>query len=263
MLIDTHAHLANGRLAARADEVIAAAAQVGVTGIICATADLHDSKAAVALARKHANVWRLAGVHPHEAKDVNDETLRQIADLAGLDDKCIAIGEIGLDYHYDFSPRDVQQQVFAAQLELAHKLDMPVVIHTREAFEETMSVLGQSQVDPSRVIFHSFTGDADAARAVLDYGATISYSGIATFKKAEDIREGAALAPADRILVETDAPFLSPEPVRKIKVNEPANVVHVARRLAELRGESVEAFAQQTTANVERLFGITLPHSSV
>ncbi|NBB96483.1 MAG: YchF/TatD family DNA exonuclease [Planctomycetes bacterium] len=263
MLIDTHAHLARGRLADRADEVIAAAVEAGVGGIICATADLHDSKAAVALARRHENVRRLAGVHPHAARDVNDETLRQIEDLAGLDGNCIAIGEIGLDYHYDNSPRDDQQRVFAAQLDLARRLDMPVVIHTREAFEETMSILRQSRVDPGRVMFHSFTGDAGAARAVLDYGAAISYSGIATFKKADDIRKGAAIVPADRILAETDAPFLSPEPVRNMKANEPANVVHVARRLAQLRGASLEDFARQTTTNAERLFGITMDRSGI
>jgi TatD DNase family protein len=258
MLIDTHAHLAQGRLAGKTAELLDRAKTARVAGVVCATANLHDSKAAVALARKHENIWRLAGVHPHDAKDANNETLRQIEDLAGLDENCIAIGEIGLDYHYDFSPRDDQQRVFAAQLDLARRLDMPVIIHTREAFEETMSILQQSQVAPGRVIFHSFTGDANAARTVLDYGATISYSGIATFKKANDIREGAALVPADRILVETDAPFLSPEPVRKMKINEPANVVHVARRLAELRGETFETFAAQTTANACRLFGIVL-----
>ncbi len=258
MLIDTHAHLARGRLAGKTAEVLDRAKANGVAGVICATSDLAESKAAVGLARQFENFWRLAGVHPHDAKEVNDETLRQIEDLAGLDENCIAIGEIGLDYHYDYSPREDQRRVFAAQLALADRLEMPIVIHTREAFEETMAVLRESGVSGSRVIFHSFTGDAAAAREVLDFGAAISYSGIATFKNAGDIRQAAALTPAERILVETDAPFLSPEPVRKQKTNEPANVVHVARRLAELRGMPFDDFAAQTTDNAIRLLGITL-----
>lgn len=258
MLIDTHAHLARGRLAGQTAEVLARASEAGVGGVICATSDLAESKAAVSLAREFENFWRMAGVHPHDAKEVNDETLRQIDDLAGLDEHCIAIGEIGLDYHYDYSPREDQRRVFAAQLELARRRALPIVIHTREAFEETMAILRESGVDGSRVVFHSFTGNGTAAREVLDFGAVLSYSGIATFKNADDIRQGAALAPADRIMVETDAPFLSPEPVRKMKVNEPANVVHVARRLAELRGETFEAFAAQTTATATTFFGLQL-----
>lgn len=254
MLIDTHCHIARGRLGGRAEELLAEARQAGVVAMICATSDLDESKAAVALAREHESIFRLAGVHPHEAANVNDETLRQIEDLARLDANCLAIGEIGLDYHYDYSPREDQRRAFAAQLDLAARLDRPIVIHTREAFDDTMAILGQAGLDGQRVIFHSFTGNASQCQAVLDFGSAVSYSGIVTFNSAEDIRAGALLVPADRILVETDAPFLSPEPVRKQKTNTPANVVHVARFLADLRGEPFEAFAEQTTANAGRLF---------
>jgi TatD DNase family protein len=170
----------------------------------------------------------------------------------------VALGEIGLDYHYDFSPREDQQRVFAAQIELADRLDRKIVIHTREALDDALAILAGSGFDATRAVFHSVTADADGVRRMLDTGATVSFSGIVTFKKTGYLRQAAAVVPDDRLLVETDAPFLSPEPVRKLKTNEPANVAHVARCLAGVRDVSEGRLAEQTTANAVRFFELDL-----
>jgi TatD DNase family protein len=252
-LIDTHCHLCHGRLRNDADEAIARAVEAGVVAMVCAASDLAESKAALGVARTNPRVRCLAGVHPHDAKDVNDETLRQIGDLAGKD-RNVAVGEIGLDYHYDFSPRPDQQRVFAAQLELAAQLGKKVVIHTREALDDTLAILAESGFDASRVAFHSVTAESAGVRRMLETGAMVSFSGIVTFKKTQYLRDAAALVPADRLMIETDAPFLSPEPVRKMKTNEPANVVHVARCLAGVRDVCEDQLAEQTTANAAAFF---------
>lgn len=230
-----------------------------MVAMICATSDLDETCSAAELAQRDAsrNVYCLAGVHPHEAVNVSPESLRQVEKYLALP-RCVALGEIGLDYHYDYSPRENQRRAFAEQLEIARLQNSPVVIHTREAFEETMSILAESGINGKSVLFHSFTGGPEQADRVLEIGASISYSGIATFKKADDIRQAAAITPDERIMIETDAPFLSPEPVRKMKTNEPANVVHVAKRLAKVRSTPIEQFARQTTENAVRFFGLIL-----
>jgi TatD DNase family protein len=200
-------------------------------------------------------VYALAGVHPHEAKDVPEGYLDEVGRCAAHE-RNVAVGEIGLDYHYDFSPRPAQREVFAAQLDLAGRLGKPVVIHSREAIDDTLAVLADAGVPGERLVFHSFTAGPDDVRRVLDLGAVVSFAGVVTFARADDNRRAARLVPADRLLIETDAPYLSPEPVRKIKTNEPANVLHTLRKLAEVRAEPPEALAEQTTANARRFFGI-------
>jgi len=254
-LIDTHCHLADKRLGRNIDKVLSLAAGAGVSRMISAAANLPDARIAAELASQHAEVYCTAGVHPHHAADHNKSYLAEIEQLAGLE-RNVAIGEIGLDYHYDYSPRPRQQEAFAEQIALADKLGKVIVIHTREAFDDTMTIIADSGVSGDRFVFHSFTGDADQARRILDIGAMVSFSGIATFKTADDIRGGAAIVPDDRIMVETDAPYLSPVPVRNVRPNQPAYVAHVATCLAELRGVDVEQFAEQTTSNAERFFGI-------
>ncbi len=222
--------------------------------MIAAASEVSDSAAAAVLARQHEPVFFTAGVHPHHAKDAAEDYLADIEELT-RQPKNVAVGEIGLDYHYDFSPRDVQRRVFAEQLALAKRLGKPVVIHTREAFADTLAALAASGVDARRVVFHSFTGPPAEAGRALDLGATIGFSGIVTFKKAAETRASAALVPEDRLLVETDAPYLSPEPVRRMKTNEPAHVAHVAACLAAVRNTSPERIAELTTANASRFFG--------
>ena len=254
-LIDTHCHLADRRLARNIDQVISDAATAGVNTMISASANIPDARIAVDIASKHAEVFCTAGVHPHHAAEQDEEYLAEIEQLAAHE-RNVAIGEIGLDYHYDYSPRPRQQEVFAEQLALAARLGKPIVIHTREAFDDTMAIIRESGVDGRAMVFHSFTGGLGEVRCVLDIGAMVSFSGIATFKTAEDIRAGATIVPDDRILVETDAPYLSPEPVRNARVNQPAYVAHVAACLAAVRGTDLEQFAEQTTANAERFFSL-------
>jgi TatD DNase family protein len=256
ILIDTHCHLTHERLAARADLVVAEARAAGVALCITAASDVEDSRRAAALASRLEGVYASAGVHPHEAKDAPGdylEQLEQIAHSAGK--KCVAVGEMGLDYHYDFSPRDRQRQVFEEQLDLAARLGLPVIVHCREAAEDTLAILARAAGKLAGVI-HSFTGDSVEVRRFLEQGWHIGFAGIITFKNAQANREAARLVPADRVLVETDAPYLSPEPVRKIFPNVPAHIVHTARLLAELRGVALEALAEQTTANARRLFNL-------
>ena len=253
--IDTHCHLIHGRLRDQVDDVLARARDAGVVACLCAVGDLTEARAALGLAGKHANVRAMAGVHPHDAKDVPGDYLDRLERLAAHE-RNVAIGEIGLDYHYEYSPRAEQQRVFAEQLALARRLGKPVVIHTREAFEDTLAILAESGAAGEDLVFHSFTGEAGPTRRVLDLGAMVSYSGIVTFKRTAGLRDTAAIVPDDKLLVETDAPFLSPEPVRKMRTNEPANVAHVARCLAEVRGVTAESLAERTTANAVRHFGI-------
>ncbi|MBT3279757.1 MAG: TatD family hydrolase [Phycisphaerales bacterium] len=255
MFIDTHCHLAHKRLNDATSDYLTQAADFGVYTVLCAASDLEESRAAGQLAADYRGVFALAGIHPHEAKTVTAEGLDEIRSLLDAP-RCVALGEIGLDYHYDFSPRETQRDAFAAQLAIAAETSMPVVIHTREAFEDTMRILRESAVDKSAVLFHSFTGNADEAREVIDLGCSISYSGIMTFKNAEDIRAAAKVTPLDKLMIETDAPFLSPEPVRSVQPNTPAHVLHVATRLAEVRETSLEEIGLATTANAERFFSL-------
>jgi TatD DNase family protein len=188
-------------------------------------------------------------VHPHDASKATPETFAAIEALSA-DAKVLAIGEIGLDYHYDFSPRDVQREVFIEQLKLAGRAGKPVVIHTREAWEDTLLVLRQHWTGSG--IMHCFTGTPDQAREALDLGFHLSFGGVLTFPKADTVRDAARLAPEDRLLVETDAPYLAPVP-RRGKRNEPAFIVETVRRLAEVRGVAPEHIAEITSRNFERL----------
>jgi len=256
-LIDTHCHLAHGRLRQNLDDVLQRARAAGVVACICAAGNLHEARTALGLARTHEGVYFTAGVHPHDAKDAGEGYLEALAQLCA-EGRNVAVGEIGLDYHYDFSPRDVQQRVFAEQLACAREIGKVIVIHTREAFEDTLAILAESGVDCGRVVFHSFTGGVDDGRRALETGAAISFSGIATFKRADELRKLAAVVPDERILIETDSPYLSPEPVRKMRTNEPANVAHVAACLAAVRGTTPDALAELTTQNAARLFDLDI-----
>jgi len=254
-LIDTHCHLAHGRLRQQLAGVFDRARAAGVGRMICATGTIHESKAALSLAHQHDFLWCTAGLHPHDAKEAGPNYLDAIERLAA-DAKNVAVGEIGLDYHYDFSPREDQRRVFSEQLDLARRLGKRIVIHTREAFDETMAILLASGVAGEGVVLHCCTEDAANVRRALDWGATISFSGIVTFKKTGYLREAARIVPDGRLLIETDSPFCSPEPVRKMRTNEPAHVAHVAARLAAVRNTTPEAIAELTGAAAVRFFGL-------
>ncbi|HEX6595955.1 MAG TPA: TatD family hydrolase [Acidimicrobiales bacterium] len=247
MWTDTHCHLQYEGLPP--DALERAAAQ-GVDRIICVGTDATTSKAAIdAAAAAPGRVWATVGVHPHEAKGGTDEILPLI-DQPGV----VAVGECGLDYHYDHSPRDIQRAAFAAQIALARIHDKALVIHTREAWDETFAILHNESV-PERVVFHCFTGGPDEARLAVQMGAYLSFSGILTFKNADDIRAAAAKCPPDRLLVETDAPYLAPAPHRGT-ANEPAHVSLVGAALAEVRGDTPEHIAEVTSVNASTVFNL-------
>jgi TatD DNase family protein len=206
-----------------------------------------DLETAIRQAERYPFIAATIGVHPHDASKATAETFERLRHLAAHP-KVAAIGEIGLDYHYDFSPRDVQQSVFRKQLEIAAEAGKPVVIHTREAWADTMALVGPAR----RGILHCFTGDAQQAREALDLGFHLAFGGVLTFPNAEAVRQAARMTPVDRMLLETDCPYLAPVPHRGRR-NEPAFVVEVARRLAEVRGCTLDEIASQTTRNFERL----------
>jgi TatD DNase family protein len=254
-VIDTHCHLTDRRLGCRLEEVLARACEAGVGKMICSASDVADSHAAAEIAAAHEGVYFTAGVHPHEAKNAAAGYLDELAALVGHE-KNVAIGEIGLDYHYDFSPRDAQHRMFSEQLALAGRLGKAIVVHTREAFEDTMAILAEQGADWERLVFHSFTAGPAEVRQLVERRCYVSFSGILTFKNAADVRSAAALVPPDRLLVETDAPYLTPEPMRHIKTNEPANVVHVLARLAQVLGQPAEELAERILENALRFLRI-------
>ncbi len=251
-LTDSHCHLDNKQFDPDREAVIERALAAGVgTMLAIGTGDgPRDLECAIRLAEAHSCIWATVGVHPHTAAAASPETFERLGEL-GRHPKVVAIGEIGLDYHYDFSPRDVQREVFEKQLALAADADLPVSIHTREAWADTLDVLRAHPVRAGGV-FHCFTAGAREADQALDLGFHLSFGGIVTFPKADAVREAAALTPLDRLLVETDAPYLAPVPLRG-KRNEPAFSTATARRLALAKGASEEEIASGTTKNFERL----------
>jgi TatD DNase family protein len=250
-LVDTHCHLDDEKFDPDRAQVIERALAAGVE-LMMAIGTGGDLDVAIRQAERYPFIYATIGVHPHDAAKATPDTFARLRDLAGHP-KVLAIGEIGLDYHYDFSPRDVQRSVFDRQLEIAADFHKPIVIHTREAWEDTMAqVTSLSTCLPYGGIMHCFTGDAAQARQALDAGFHLSFGGVLTFPKAESLREAARIAPEDRLLVETDCPYLAPVPHRG-KRNEPAFVVDTARRLADVRGVTPEAIAACTTRNFRAL----------
>jgi TatD DNase family protein len=224
------------------DAALARAREQGVVGFVNVGCDADDSRKAIAIAERHLDVWATVGLHPHEAKNGVDTIVALFAHP-----KVMAVGECGLDYFYDHSPRDIQRIAFAEQIALAHQLKLPLVIHTRDAWIDTFDILA-AEGTPTTTIFHCFTAGPDEARRCLDLGAYLSFSGIVTFKTATDNQAAAALCPADRLLAETDTPYLAPIPHRGRR-NEPAWVRHVCEKLAEIRREPLEDVARATRTN--------------
>ena len=258
MLVDAHCHLTGNHLPPEALEpVLVRARAEGVTGFIAVGTDLEDSRLVLELARTVPGVRASLGVHPHEAKTWTPEVEAGLA--AMVEDAAVCfVGETGLDWHYDLSPREEQEAAFRAQIRLARRIRKPLMIHTRSAPEATLRILAEEAPDGARGIIHCFSEDRAFAARALDLGLHLSFSGIATFKKAEAVREVAAWAPADRILVETDAPFLAPVPYRG-KPNEPGFVRFTAEAVAALRGIPTAKLAELTTRNLEALCGWAPP----
>jgi TatD DNase family protein len=256
-MIDSHCHLAGEEFAADLDEVIGRARLGGVSGALCILAAGNDaeSQRAETLRQAWPAVRFAAGIHPHQAGDFAGSTDAgvEVVRRAVQAHHACAIGEIGLDYHYDFSPRNVQRAVFRAQVELAIELGLPVIIHTREATDDTFRVLREAGGGRIRGVFHCFTGDEAMARTAFDLDFYLSFAGIVTFPRADAIRSAARITPSNRFLAETDAPYLAPVPHRGRR-NEPAYVAEVVAKLAEIRGAPAGEVAAQVTENFNQLF---------
>ena len=253
MLIDTHTHLDDTRYDGDRDETIERARKAGVCAFLTIGCDLATSRSAVTLADQHGDVYASVGVHPHEVKHIGDGWYDELRRLA-RHKKVVAYGEIGLDYHYNHSSPQEQRQRFREQVQLARELRLPVIIHTREAQQDTIAILKEEMASEVGGVFHCFSGDAWLAKDALDLGFYLSFSGILTFQNATMLREIARQTPLDRVLIETDCPYLTPVPHRG-KRNEPAFVSHVARQLAEIHSElSLEKIEEATTDNARRLF---------
>ncbi|MEM7227750.1 MAG: TatD family hydrolase [Planctomycetota bacterium] len=257
-MIDTHCHLTFRDFTDRVDDVIADAHAAGVHTMITVATTAEDAPRALAIATEHNSVYCTAGVHPlYSDQPRNWDVIRKTVEHP----RCVAWGELGLDNHYDRPPRALQDAVLSEQLALIESarddgLDKPIVVHCREAFDDVLAAFRTSSLDPARFVFHCFTGSVDDARAVLDYGACISFTGVVTFRNAREVADAAVLVPTDRIMVETDAPFLTPEPHRTVRPNEPKHVVHTAHFIADRRGISAEEFERQTDANARAFFGL-------
>lgn len=251
-MIDTHAHLNDEKFSADLDAVIARAVDAGVECIVVCGYDIASSRDAVAMAERYEPVYASVGVHPHDAKSWNAEIARELRELSARE-QVIAIGEIGLDFHYDFSPRPDQFRAFDEQVALAWELGMPIIVHSRESNPEVLQVLKGHAANIVGCVFHCFSGDEELAREVLDLGFYIGIDGPITYKASEKLRRVVAMCPADRLLVETDCPYLTPVPHRG-KRNEPAYVRYVMEEAARVKQMPVEELDRVTTANARALF---------
>lgn len=257
--IDSHCHIDGPEFDADRGEVIARARDAGVTTMLnVGTGEPHSGafERAVVLAEAHPEIYAAVGVHPHDAKLFDEAAEERLVGLIKKSRRVVAWGEIGLDYHYDHSPRDVQRDVLRRQLTLAHELNLPVIIHSREADEDTINILREKLSGYQRAgVLHCFGGSLQMARDAIDLGFYVSFAGNLTFKKAEDLRDIARQLPLERLMVETDCPYLTPVPFRG-KRNEPARVVETASCLAQLHGREVSEVARITSENFGRLFGV-------
>jgi TatD DNase family protein len=262
MFVDSHAHIDGEEYDADRDDVIKRARDAGLIAILnVGTGDPHSGtlERAVRVAEQYEEVYAAVGVHPHDARLFDEAAEQRLNKLVRQSARVIAWGEIGLDYHYDHSPRDVQREVFARQLKLAREASLPVIIHSREADEETVEIL-RDEWHGSGLggVMHCFGGSVEMAQNVLELGFTISFAGNVTFKKAENLREAARLVPLKRLFIETDCPYLTPVPFRGRR-NEPARVVEVARCLADLHALETEELGRITAENFYRFFNLSLP----
>lgn len=247
---DSHCHVYDDKVPGGPDGSLDAARAGGIGGFVVVGCDRATSLAAIAIAERHNDVWATVGVHPHEATNGIDT----IRDLIRHPD-VMAIGEAGLDYFYDHSPRATQRQVFAEHIQLAHEHDLPLVIHTRDAWDETFEIL-DAETTPTRTVFHCFTGGPSELDRCLERGAHVSFSGIVSFPSATDLREAAIRCPLSRMLIETDSPYLAPVPHRG-RPNQPAWVAAVGTTIADLRGTSIAEIATATTANAHTVFNLS------
>ncbi|MGI5887638.1 MAG: TatD family hydrolase [Syntrophomonadaceae bacterium] len=252
MYTDTHAHLQKEALKDSLENILNRAQAAGVTTIMCIGYDRASSEEAVQLAQKYPQIYAVVGVHPHDAKELDEDTLERLYQL-GREPKVVAIGEIGLDFYRDLSPRDVQRQAFSQQIKLAQELGKPIVVHDRDAHQEVLDTIRQEKAGSNGGIMHCYSGHLPLAIDLMKEGFYISIAGPVSYKNASKTKEVAARIPLERLLIETDCPYLTPEPLRG-KPNEPANVVYVAQTIAQLRRKPVEEIAYLTSRNAAEVY---------
>jgi len=256
MLIDTHCHLTYPGLVEQKDAVIARAAAAGVTRMITIGTDQADHLKVLAEVQRSPAVLGALGIHPHHAHEVDSHFVAALRKQFANQAKLVAVGECGLDYHHAQAPHVVQKRIFEWQLELAAELHLPLILHVRDAHEDALAIVARHR--PEAFVVHCFTGNVMEVEAWLTLGAYIGFTGIVTYKNASHVADACRRVPDDRLLVETDAPYLSPVPKRNVKINEPSFVRHTAEYIATIRGTTLDAIAQSTTANTVRLFGESL-----
>ena len=261
-MIDTHCHLTGDRYEGGVGPILTSARAAGLSAMIAVAVDVEDAKAAQSLSEAEPDVWCTAGVHPSEAgRDHDVEQLRQLMKHP----RCVAWGEMGLDGHWPDPPLERQKLLLESQLEVVMAADsvgarpLPLVLHSRKALAEVLGLLGETPIAGDRFIFHCFTDGPDEVKKVLQLGSCVSFTGVVTYRNAADVAAASDLVPLDQLMVETDSPYLTPEPLRGQRPNQPANVVHVARFLAARRGMSLADFDAATDATAQRVFGLSLP----
>ncbi|WP_352420331.1 TatD family hydrolase [Proteiniborus sp.] len=252
MLIDSHAHLDDEKFDNDRDKIIKDLNNQDIELVINPGSDVASSVKAISLAKEYDNIYAAVGVHPHDVKDMDDATIQLLSSLAN-NEKVVAIGEIGLDYHYDYSPRDAQKKWFIEQIRLAKKLQLPIIVHEREASQDMYNILKQEADGNLSGVLHCYSGSLEMAKEYLKMGFYLSFAGPVTFKNSRVSKEVAKNIPLDRMLIETDSPYLAPEPKRG-KRNEPLNVRYVAAMIAELRQISFDEVAIETNKNTKKLF---------
>jgi len=255
VIFDTHAHYDDERFDEDRFELLEELHKSGIKYILNAASDIESTKMGIMLAEKYDFVYTAAGIHPHNAKAANQNTMRELENLINSCKKVVAVGEIGLDYHYDFSPREVQKECFITQINLAKKLNLPIIIHNRESHKDVMDIIKAEDAKAVGGVFHCYSGSVEMAREVLKNNFYISFSGVVTFKNAKKIIDVVKFVPDDMFLVETDCPYLAPEPFRG-KRNHSGYLPYIIQKIAEIKGLSYEKVAELTMENGRRLFRI-------
>lgn len=255
MLIDAHAHLTFDAFSGQIESVLSRSVDAGVMAWVTIGTTTEENAKAVALAERFDNMYATLGIHPHYAKDVTSADVEAFRELA-KSPRVVAVGETGLDFHYNFSKQEAQKDIFRKELEIASELQLPVVVHSRNAYNETIEILDEFLPRLKRVVIHCFTYSPQEAVSFLDRGCWISFTGVITFKSADACRQAATLVPMSRLMIETDSPYMSPEPMRKQKVCEPALLVHTARKVAEIKDMDYLAFCEEVSESTREFFDI-------
>ncbi|MDD5134103.1 MAG: TatD family hydrolase [Phycisphaerae bacterium] len=254
-LIDSHAHLTFDEIANSLDDILHRSIGAGVTGWLTIGTDTEHNKKVVSIIDMYENLYGAVGIHPHYASKTTEADIELVKELA-KNKKIVAIGETGLDFHYDFSKQNDQINLFEKLLQIAADCSLPVIIHSRDAFDKTMEIIDNFGSKLPKIVFHCWGGTAEQTQIVLDRGFYISFTGVVTFKNAAQTRESAKIVPLERMMLETDCPYMSPEPIRKQKINTPALMIYTAQKIAELKNMPLEKFAHQVTKTTEKFFNL-------